>query len=379
MTDAALPRLSRLAPRRRAAAVAAVAVAGLLLTACGQTRIGSAAVVGDQRITDDRLQTLVDESLGAPGVREALPTSDYRGDVGAYRRAVLNLEVERLLAEDGARRLGIEVDAGKVDARYRFFEQQAGGAAQFATQLAARLAISPTLYRQLVRTDVIESEIGFVQGGVKRPTDAQLQALYQQSLPSATTAALSIIQFQDEAEATRALARIQADPSAFEALARESAAAGGQSSAQPRKYPLTQLPEDLVARLGRTAKDASFVYRLENNGQVAFLVIRSGGIEQPTLESLRPQLEAQTQQQASQAGQKYLAGLARQVGVDVNPRYGTWNVDQLAITPFDNPVIKKTPTPAATLPGEDGTGGGSTGGEGGQPAGTVTPEPTPTS
>ena len=68
--------------------------------------------------------------------------------------------------------------------------------------------------------------------------------------------------------------------------------------------------------------------------------------------------------------QKYLQGVAGDLGVDVNPRYGTWKPDQLAITDFVNPAIKPTPTPAPsspTLPGGDGTSGG---------AGTQ-PSPTP--
>jgi peptidyl-prolyl cis-trans isomerase SurA len=375
VTDAAVPRLSRLVSRRRrTAAAAALAVGGLLLAGCGQTRIGSAAVVGDQRITDDQLQTLVDDSLSAPGVRDALPTSDYKGDLGAYRRAVLNVEVERLIAEDAAGRLGISVDENSVDARYKFFEQQSGGAGQFASDLASKLAVSPSLYRQLVRTEVIESEIGYVQGGVKRPTDAQLQALYQQSLPSAVTAALSLIQVQNEAAAAEALAKIKADPGAFATLAAQSAAAGGQSSAQPQKYVLARLPQDLVALIERARKNESFAYTTQDNsGAAAYFVIRSGGVERPTLASLRPQLEAQTLQQAAQAGQKYLAGLAKQVGVDISPRYGTWNVDKLSITSFDNPVIKKTPTPAATLPPGTGSTGGGTGATPTEPAPTSSP------
>src|SRR4029453_3094820 len=97
-------------PRRRRRippAAALAATAALLLSACGDAQPGTAAVVGDQRITDSDLQSLVNESLCAPGVRAALPKSDYKGDVGAYKRAVLRVEVERLLAEDGARRLGI--------------------------------------------------------------------------------------------------------------------------------------------------------------------------------------------------------------------------------------------------------------------------------
>ncbi len=105
-------------------------------------------------------------------MRAALPASDYKGDLGAYRRAVLNVEVERLLVENAVQRLGIPVDESRVDARYRYFESQAGGTGQFAAELASRLAVSPALYRQLVRTEVLESEIGYEQGGVKRPTES---------------------------------------------------------------------------------------------------------------------------------------------------------------------------------------------------------------
>jgi hypothetical protein len=366
VTDAARPRLScRPIPTRRRAVtgLALSAAAALVLTGCGEVKLGSAAVVGNQRITDERVQSLVEESLAAPGVREALPTSDYKGDLGAYRRAVLNVEVERLLVETAVRRLGIPVDEGKVDSRYRFFEQQSGGAGRFASQLAARLAVSPALYRQLVRTEVLESEIGYEQGGVKRPTEDQLRALYRQALPSAITATLSLIQVPDEATATRVLAELKAAPASFAQVAGRYAGAGSQTAAQPKKYPLSQLPVDLAARVQRAERNETFSYRLSDGNAQAFFVIRSGGVERPSLDSLRPQLEARTLQQAAAAGQKYLSQVAREVGVDVNPRYGTWKVDQLVITDFVNPVIKPTPSPPAptgTVPGapaDPGSGG----------------------
>ena len=357
--------------RRRIAAAAALSVtAALLLSACGESRPGTAAVVGDQRITDGDLQSVVDESLSAPGVRAALPNSDYKGDVGAYRRSVLNVEVEQLLAENGARRLGVAIDESAVDARYKAIEDQNGGPAAFASTLASRLAMSPSLYRQFVRTEVIESEIGYAQGKVKRPTDAQLQALYQQYLPTATSATLSLIQVPSQAIAAQAAAQLKNDPSQFEAAAAQFSGAGSQTSSQPQKAPLNQLPPDLVAMLQKTPKGEIFPYALNNGGAKTYFVIRFGGIETPSLEEARPQLEAQTLQQATAAGQKYLQGVARDLGVDVNPRYGTWKPDQLAITDFVNPAIKPTPTPAPsspTLPGGDGTSGG---------AGTQ-PSPTP--
>ena len=93
--------------------------------------------------------------------------------------------------------------------------------------------------------------------------------------------------------------------------------------------------------------------------------IRFGGIKRPTLQSVRPQLMEQTAQQAAQAGQKYVAKVAGDVGVDVNPRYGTWAIDSLTISEFVNPVVKPTATPATG--GSGGTGG----------TGTPAPSPSP--
>ena len=361
-------------PRRRrriAAAAALSATAALLLSACGDARPGTAAVVGDQRITDGDLQSVVNESLSAPGVRASLPNSNYKGDIGAYRRDVLSVEVEQLLAENGARRLGVAVDENAVEARYKSIVAQIGGPDAFASQLASRLAMSPTLYRHFVRAEVIESEIGYAQGKVNRLTEAQLQALYEQFLPTATTATLSLIQVPSQAIADQATAQLKSDPSQFEAVAARFAGAGSQTSPQPTKAPVSQLPADLVATLRKTPKDEIFSYALANGPAKTFFVIRFGGIETPSLEEARPQLEAQVMQQATAAGKKYLQTVASDLGVDVNPRYGTWKQDQLAITGFVNPVIKPTPSPAptsgGTLPGGDGTSGG---------AGTQ-PSPTP--
>ena len=367
---AGTPSAARARRRRRiVAATALSATAALLLSACGDSRPGTAAVVGDQRITDSDLQSVVDESLSAPGVRAALPDSDYKGDVAAYRRSVLTVEVEQLLAEKAARRLGVAIDEGAIDVRYKSIEDQNGGPAAFASTLASRLAMSPSLYRRFVRTGVIESEIGYAQGKVKRPTDAQLQALYQQYLPTATSATLSLIQVPSQAIANQTAAALNNDPSQFEAAAARFAGAGSQSSAQPQKAPLNQLPSDLVAMLQKTQKGEIFPYALDNGGAKSYFVIRFGGIETPTLEQARPQLEAQTLQQATAAGQKYLQGVAGDLGVDVNPRYGTWKQDQLAITDFVNPVIKPTPAPAPSSPSLPG-GGRTSGGAGTQPSPT---------
>ena len=361
---AGTPIAARSRRRRRLVAAAALsATAALLLSACGDSRPGTAAVVGDQRITDSDLQNLVDQSLSAPGARAALPNSNYKGDLGAYRRTVLGGEVERLLAEAGARKLGVTVDENAVDSRYKFIQDQSGGPDAFASQLTSRLAMSPALYRQFVRNEVIESEIGYAQGNVKRPTDAQLQGLYQQYLATASSATLSAIQAPSQAVAEQTAARLKSDPSQFDAVAAQVGGSAAQQAAQPQKIPLNQLPADLVATLQKTPKGEIFPYVVDNGGAKTYLVIRSGGVETPTLEQARPQLEAQALQQATTAGKKYLTGVASSLGVAVNPRYGAWQQNQLQITDFVNPVIKPTPSPSpsgGTLPDGGTSGGGGT-------------------
>jgi hypothetical protein len=379
VTDTAASRLSRLSrparpqrpagpPRRRPsgrlAAVAALAAAtALVLSGCGQVRTGAAAVVGDQRISEASLQQLVNDSLSAPGARQGLE-SNFRGDVGAYRRSVLLVQVRLLVAEAAADRLGIAVDEAEIESQIRSAEQQSGGAAAFATRLAQQ-PVSLELYRDIVRGDVINAQIGYREGNVRRPSDGQLRAAYAEYLNTATTANLTLIRVPDAATSRRVLAQVQGDPASFGSVGAQFSPT--RQPPQAENLPLSSLPADLVSRLERAERGSIFAYRLVNGGAQAFFVIRFGGINRPSFEAARPQLEAQARQQAQSEGQKYLVAVARDLGVDVNPRYGTWNPQNLGISAFVNPVIKPTATPA---PNGEPPGGGD--------PGQQSPAPTPT-
>lgn len=346
---------------RRVTGLAALAVAALALSAC-QPRLGAAAVIGSQRITDDQLQTLVHTALAAPGVREALPNSSYKGDLAQYRRFVLGVEVERVLAETAANRLGITVGDSAVSERYQVYQQSSGSAAQFAAELASKNAVSPALFRELVRNELIESEVGYLVGGAKRPTEAQLRSLYKQYVTTAATATLSLVQLPDQATAQAAAARVHQDPTAFAAVAKQYAALQQGTSSDPRPYPLSGLPPDLVPQLDKLKSGDVFPYAASANGGTAYYLIKFGGLTRPTFESSRGQLQNQSVHDAAVAGQKYISTLAKQVGVLINPRYGAWDNTQMMITDFINPVVKTTPpavpsgTPAA--PAEPNPSGG---------------------
>ena len=334
--------------RRRVTAVAVLAVAAIAASAC-ESRLGAAALVGGQRISDDRLERSVQEALAAPGVRDALPTSDYKGDLASYRRTVLGIEVEQVLAEAAASKVGVSVDDGAVAARYRFYEERSGGARQFAADLASKDALSPSLFRQLVRTEVIESEIGYRAGGVRRPTESELRTLYEQYSAEAATATLSLIQVPDQASARSVLARVQRDPDSFATVARDYADQQ-QTSGEPQPYVLSRLPSDLNKRIAAAQPGDVFVYSLAGGGADVTYVMKFDGIKRPTLQESRPQLESQSLRQAVAAGQRYLATVANDLGVQINPRYGSWDGKQLTITDFVNPVVKPAPTAAGASP-----------------------------
>ena len=122
----------------------------------------------------------------------------------------------------------------------------------------------------------------------------------------------------------------------------------------------------LGGRLQQTERGSIIEYRLTNGEAQAFYVIRFGGIKRPSFAAARPQLEAQARQQAQTEGEKYLVQVARDLDVQVSPRYGTWNPDKLGIAAFVNPVIKPTPTPAPT---------GVPGGPPAEPGATPAPSP----
>lgn len=87
----------------------------------------------------------------------------------------------------------------------------------------------------------------------------------------------------------------------------------------------------------------------EFGGGAAGLPGRLAG-EAPSLDDVRADIEAQLQQQASTEADglvwQRIVELAGEIGVEVDPRYGTWDPDALAVAPPSGPVPPSTSTTA---------------------------------
>jgi hypothetical protein len=114
------------------AAIAAVAV--LALSACSGQTAGSAAIVGDTRITDATISAEVENLLTAQG--KSLDDASPSMMATALGRAVTTELVDQVATKEG-----VTVNEGEIDAVLDAYGEQAGGIAEFQVEkLGLKLA-----------------------------------------------------------------------------------------------------------------------------------------------------------------------------------------------------------------------------------------------
>lgn len=134
--------------RRRTALLltAAIAAAAPLLTACGNdAHPGSAAVVGDQRITVAQLENRVDEVREAQ--RAAVPDDTQYQQIlartGTLTRDTLHSMVLDRVLHRAAQEAGVTVSRREVQEMRGGLEEQAGGAKELETVWLQQYGVPP--------------------------------------------------------------------------------------------------------------------------------------------------------------------------------------------------------------------------------------------
>ena len=319
--------------RRRLAAVGLLAAVALTGCGDGAVRPGSAATIGETRITTEELATLVDTGLQDPTAAEQLGA-----DRPAYQRDVLAREINSELVEEAARRAGVSVTAGEVDRQYQAIEQSVGGTEQLRTQAAAA-GLSLEQVRELARSRALTQALGdALTRDVVVPPE-QLAQAYQQGIDQYDQVRTAQILQADLGEARDLLgeARDLTDAE-FAELARErstdetTAAQGGDLGLAPRSAFAQGGLEEYGERAFAAEVGDTFAVESERGGHVVRVLERRTQTPEQVQGDLR---RAVLGEQQSAAVQELVQTTAREIGVSVNPRFGRWDPAALAVVASD--------------------------------------------
>ena len=329
--------------------VALVAVSAAV-AACGPARAGAAATIGNDRISVDDLHSLTTRALADPAAEQKF------SDKAAFQRRELNQLIEHKLLLEAAKKLGVTLSPGDVDARLKQYADQLGGMDQL-TKSAAQDGVAPKDLRTAV-SDLVLSDLLADKLTADANVDPEaLKAAYQANIDQYDQVRSAHILVADEKTAQSILAKVKANPSSFAALAAQystdsgSKANGGELGFAGR------------SKLVKPFADAIF------NGKVGDLVIAHSEfgwhvikIEErktTTLEQAAPELRRTILGQArDKALSDYLSSTAKRLGVKVSPRYGRWDAKTHTVVGSDEKLStpsggEPAPTPSAT-PGVGG-------------------------
>jgi hypothetical protein len=157
--------------RHRLVAIVGVGVIAAIigLSGCGTPTAGAAAVVGDQRISEDTLNSEVQAVLSLQG----LPATDSSNELIT---STLNQMITSILIDELASREKVEVTQGEIDDLRLQYIAQAGGDEEFEAQIGQQ-GISIADVDSIIRVNIQVSKLGDVLSPNGEP-DAKSGAVF---------------------------------------------------------------------------------------------------------------------------------------------------------------------------------------------------------
>lgn len=347
--------------------------AALLLAGCAQTGAGVAARVGDTAVGTDRLSGVVSRGYANKQFANSVPQADYQ-------RVWLGKLIDRVVADEAMRRLGVTVTDEQVEAKVKEFADEANGREQLE-QAAAAQGIAKEDLRDAVEDLVIREAISDKLVADVTVTDAQLRAQYAKSLPQLDIARIAHIAVAKKATADKVAADARKGGD-FAALAKkhsldtETAATGGELGEVGNgsgKFEQVFMKAIFGAEKGEVVGPIK--------AQSGFEIVKILDRRTTSFAAARDRLRREVlDQERTKRFEEYVTKLKAELGVSVNPRFGRWNAQTGVVEPTGGNGLSATePTPAppqnGVLPGGQ-PGGQPPGGQqpGGQPpAGSAQP------
>lgn len=301
--------------------MAAAAAAALLLTGCGTVRAGAAATVGDERITVAELRGLVERGLADPSAEQTVGA-----DRPAYERSVLARMIRHEVLAAAAHAEGVTVTNAQVDAAYDGFVAQLGGEDALKAE-ALKAGIALVDLREVVSDTALRDALAdALTADIDVPV-AELRQAYQDGIAQFDQVRSAHILVASQKLAQQLLAQVQADPNAFADLANQYSSdtttkeKGGDLGYQGRGA-LEKPFEDAIFG---TAPGSFTIAKTQYGWHVVAVLDRRTTTFEQAVPQLRRTLLGQPRQERLLA---LLTATVKDLGVHVNPRYGTFDVAQ---------------------------------------------------
>lgn len=362
-------------------AAAALGVAALALAGCAKTGAGAAARVGDRRITTATLTAHVDRALEDRRYAQ-------RTNRESVQRGWLSQLVKAELYREAARRLDAAPTKAQLDGAYDDFIHDEGGREQ-AEQTGAINGIAPRDLRDVVEASVYLDAVGDALSKDISVTEDQLRKAYVTRTREFDTERLAHVRVNDKATADRVAASARSGTD-FATLAKEFSE---DAQSAPQGGDIGEIGNG-QGRFEKSIEAALFAPGVATGSIVGPLAVQGGFeifkvLERDTTpyEEARPELRRGILgDQWTTRLNEYLTKLVHELGLSINPRFGRWDPQRLAVVPAADPLSAPEPEPAppgGQLPGGQPPGGQAPGGQapGGQaptsPAGRAPTSPAP--
>ncbi len=301
--------------RRPATVVLGLVAASVTVTGC-RTSPSVAAYVGDEQVTVTELQSAVDDRLADPAIAEAVggPGSDFT-------RQVLTLLVREEVYAAASREYGVEVTDAELDT---YIEQALAGQDPEALYAqAAGQGYSPDDVRESARQQLLRRELGAATGDASALDETALRARYEQARPQLEQLSFGYFVVPDQGTADAALAEITATPASYPAVAARFP--GENALPQLQDTPASEVSGPLAEGIAAAAPGTGFTLTVPQVQGVVVVFVAARTT--PTFEEARGQLESEAATGVEQEGAAVVEEVRADVGVTVNPRYGSLQED----------------------------------------------------
>jgi parvulin-like peptidyl-prolyl isomerase len=297
-------------------------------------RSSDAATVNGVAISNDQLKEMVQAQLGQQQAQQQQQQQQSLDIEGITRQSLEGL-IQYQLVLEGARRAGVSIQEGDVDARLQQLKAQAAAqGTNFEDVLQAR-NISEKVVRDQLRIQLAidlvavklvpyASDATLRQALDKRKKDFLQVHVRHVLVKDAGTAAAVRKELVGSGDWGAVAKRRSTDPQTKDKGGDLGFISKGQTAAAFEKAELDLANQGSCK--GKTSGSCSSPISQPVKTQFGFHVLQVTGVRLPALDNnLRSQLQPAVKEQRQAAVQKWFDELVKQADVTVNPRYGRWD------------------------------------------------------